>query len=190
MRLKLDSQFYVFLRQQHWRPLKTILAHTALLCRVVQLPPTPPPKCTVALLVLCITLLFWCLGLMAVMAYFPSCSIFVAVPKAIKNIFVTAQKKKNFSLCLFLFNISLIFLPPHEADVFCFFPAVFRSLRLSVFNHHPPVDREPLSAIKQQNWCLCVCGVMCIHAELSISVPLMPLILHYMWYYHSCCAEW
>ena len=40
---------------------------------------------------------------MAVMAYFPSCSIFVAVPKAIKNIFVTAQKKKpSLSACFFL----------------------------------------------------------------------------------------
>lgn len=81
--------------------LKTSEDYIGLYCSTLQGCAAAPPKCTVALLVLCITLLFWCLGLMAVMAYFPSCSIFVAVPKAIKHIFVMAQKT-SLSACFFL----------------------------------------------------------------------------------------
>lgn len=128
--LKLNSQFYVFLLQQHGRPLKIMRACIAVLCRVVWLLYLFV-KCTVALLilVLCITSLCCWLGLMAVMAYFPGCSVFLAVPKAIKN---TAGKK---TLRLLLFNVTLILLLSHEADVFFFFfllPA-FLSLPRPVF---------------------------------------------------------
>lgn len=79
-----------------WRLFWLILLHSAGLCSC------PPPKmhCGTSCFVYYL-LLFWCLGLMAVMAYFPSCSIFVAVPKAIKHIFVMAQKTSP-SACFFL----------------------------------------------------------------------------------------